>query len=146
MPISNELMERLKHRRELDLAWAAGIIDGEGYVGVTTPRQYFYARRAEMIYMKSYVVLKVNMTHRGTIDRLRILFGRGSVWEQKPRKVGNKKQWEYRAANNIAIAVLREIQPYAVTKKERIDHILQMVDSGEPLKPTANVRRKVRQI
>ena len=90
-----------------DLAWAAGIIDGEGCI-------LAYETKAGCA-----LRLTVRMVHKPTVIRLCTLFG-GKV-KRCPTK--HRMAWEWMRAGQQAAYILKQLQPYMVTKAEESYHL-----------------------
>lgn len=90
-------------------AWLAGIIDGEGAIGLGTEAE-------------QQVNLQVSMTHQATIERLREITNVGYIvaWLPKgPTKSKTyKKAYKWQCKSRDAVAVLRLCLPWLYTKKE----------------------------
>lgn len=102
---------------ELELAWAAGLIDGEGCVFINRSRRVLASRQQTDTYR---LVLKVTMGCRTTVDRLQTIFGVGTVQNHAPAsdKVNASYSWICQSAQ--AKAVFDLVQPYSVTKSAEI--------------------------
>ena len=111
---------------EIDIAWAAGIIDGEGWVAV----QSAFDKKRGRSYPKPFIV--VGMTHEETILKLYEIFGVGSLsspkWPDKPQYTGRKQTFRWSTANRKALEVAQRIAPYMVTKREAVAMILANYD------------------
>lgn len=105
-------------------SYFAGLIDGEGTVGV-----YPYKQASKM-----RPVIKLNMTCQKTVLAIHAHFG-GSFM---PKKVynGNLPQWHWIVTFNKAIDVAEAIRPYLITKAAMADKILscQRKPRGRPRK------------
>lgn len=108
-----------------DLAWAAGIIDGEGsifiqkgdYTGKVYPKGKRRIRREKS---PTYVLrLAVKMVDQPTIQRLSELFD-GKCLLLNRRTVMNRKVYSWSACGYKALEILQKICPYATTKKNQI--------------------------
>jgi len=99
-----------------DLAWFAGLFDGEGYIGILPSRKNRY---------NSYhLVIGINMTHYATIKHIRSVWGFGSVNLIKQAHIGKdgcsrKALWRWCVGPNQSLQVLMICYPYLVTKKEQ---------------------------
>jgi hypothetical protein len=94
------------------LAWVAGLFDGEGSVGIDRLRPY---RQSGERAVKYRLRLRVGMNHKPTIERLRAVMGGGSITSRKRRgRCADHHIWKADGAN--AYDVLRLIEPYLVTK------------------------------
>ncbi|KKL99979.1 hypothetical protein LCGC14_1809020 [marine sediment metagenome] len=111
--------------KQTDLAWAAGIIDGEGsihiqktnYVNKIYPNAKRKVRRERS---PSYTLrLTVRMTDKPTIEKIAKIF-EGRCLELKRRTVKNKKVYSWAACGYRTLEILNLIEPYSVTKKNQI--------------------------
>lgn len=106
--------------KETEYAWAAGIIDGEGYIGMTKNKPGVNRR----ITISFQIRISVRMTHRDTIEKLHSLFG-GTF---KVCNLRNKTKWkccyEWYAGDKCTINVLTLVLPYLVTKKSQAELVL----------------------
>ena len=108
---------------ELDYAWAAGIIDGEGCIfirrnkggGSNGAKTYYYS-----------LGIKVTMGHEPTILRLREMFGSGS--KHTVSQLGWNLAYTWLAQAKIARTVLDKITPYCFTKAEEIKVAYEFLD------------------
>lgn len=105
--------------RETDLAYMAGLMDGEGTIGIT--------RRSGGPTYKSLrytLVVAVQMSDRPSIDHVAALFQR-SVYEKGPyanmRKTAYLLQWQAR----VAAELLEPLVPYLVLKRPQAEIALQ---------------------
>jgi hypothetical protein len=98
-----------------DLAWAAGIVDGEGCIYVHKRKG---TRKNSILYT---LVLKVNMTHSDTILRLHSIFCVGHVNTLNKVTVNGKKQYMWRVTSLNAANVLKLMHPYLVTKQKEAE-------------------------
>lgn len=97
-----------------DLAWVAGLFDGEGSVG-------FYRRSDKRNKTGSayYIVASIHMTHAPTIQRIANMFP-GVRWSAYHKNVKHRTCFCWRLYNAKARAFLNEILPYTFTKAEEI--------------------------
>lgn len=93
-------------------AYFAGLIDGEGYIGLENCGKGWYRP-----------CIRVKMTCRQTVEAIRAYFMVGRV-VHRPLSVSSpyykpthKPQWEWYARRKDALAVLERILPYLITKK-----------------------------
>lgn len=100
---------------QTDAAWAAGFIDGEGYIGIT--REY------NPKYQKTYykVTLMVGQVHLLPIEKLQLMFG-GKVSHRDNKHQGF---WTWRVSGENAYSAIRYILPYLVAKKRQAELLLQ---------------------
>ncbi len=115
---------------DTDLAWAAGLIDGEGYVGV----------KKVLNHRQNYISqcwVSVAMTHFAAVERLHEMFGVGSVFETlRPKNPLHKPQKRWTAVSRHAYYVAKQIAPYAVVKRIELFSIIAHYEHGE--KPKIN--------
>lgn len=95
--------------RELQVAWAAGFLDGEGYIALTR---------------EGKPVIEVSQIKREPLDRLKGLFGGSICTMGRPTKAGNPI-FRWRMTDTPALLALVEMQPLLVVKREIADGILQ---------------------
>ncbi len=113
-----ESLAMIEQANEVDLAWAAGLIDGEGCVSVVT----YEAEHAERCTTRRYVlVLKVTMGHRPTVERIASLLGVGTVQAHVAKSARVNASYSWVAQSRRAEAALRAVRPYLVTKAKEAD-------------------------
>lgn len=115
------------HQRETEVAWAAGLIDGEGCLRVQpngTPD------------------LTIDMVHQETIHRIRGIFG-GTVRSYKR----SRRVWRWRARSCDVQKILAECQPYFITKGREAWELLHYLEAREHTlgggKHTKNQKRAI---
>lgn len=129
--------------KDTTLAYAAGILDGEGHFSITwdRPRDRYLG------------MVGVMNTNRDLLDWLQNTFG-GSIYHRK--SPSNKSHWkeryEWRAGNTSIDTMLPPIVPYLIIKKRHakimIDFRLTMTASshlprpGLPINPAIRAKRK----
>lgn len=101
----------------LKVAWAAGIIDGEGCITITKQQPGSGGR----VNPSHRLYVKVSMGHLPTVERLREIFGRGAIttWRSKSPRENDAYCWWVAARD--AQAVLDAVRPHLVTKAEEAD-------------------------
>jgi hypothetical protein len=109
-------------RRE-DLAWAAGVIDGEGCISLTR-RSPQTSRQVNCNYR---LILKVTMCHKPTIARLRKIFGCGTLHKQKAQQSYWTDSWVWFCNATDAGACLRLLREFLLTKAKEADVALQFL-------------------
>lgn len=100
---------------ETDLAYAAGLIDGEGYIGIVrrSPGKSGYQRG-------SYTLQAcVTMAHEPTIRWLTETFGM-SYFRKEPRQAHHSVTHLAYLHHQRACEFLRLVQPYMKTKAEQV--------------------------
>src|SRR5260221_2107931 len=95
--------------RSHQLAWAAGIVDGEG-----------------CIFIGAGVSLRVRVGVTNTdirmIERLKELFGGNAAYRRRnDRNPNHKNIWDWEVAAKKAEACLKEVLPYLVCKRDQAE-------------------------
>lgn len=103
--------------RELRTAYFAGIIDGEGYIGLLPNNR---AKTLGLYIPK----LSVNMTCEKTITSLQEHFNCGTISLKQPKGLSKKMAYLWSLSDANARNVIQEIYPYLITKKENADKVL----------------------
>ena len=96
------------------LAWAAGIVDGEGCIALVKGRH----RRC-----KEYYALRVAVTNTDPrmLLQLRHTLG-GAITKHGVIKVaGHKRVWRWSATGRIAAEMLQKMLPWLVTKRDQAE-------------------------
>jgi hypothetical protein len=118
-----------------DLAWAAGIFDGEGCIGAYKNRQYIRLK------------VEVNNTDPRMPLKLHSMFG-GSLYLHPPYKDRPHEQQLYRwcAMDTQAGDIIAQIYPYLTVKKEQAAIALEFcktyVGKGKRLPPETFTKRE----
>ena len=98
--------------RRLDLAWAAGFFDGEGYIGINP------ARRSRNNTRSYTLVTTVGQVGPEPIHKLQsILGGRVYRYEKRPDNRGAVSVWQ--ASSGSAAMALSMMLPFLVVKSEQ---------------------------
>lgn len=114
--------------KKTELAWAAGIVDGEGCVTIShVPAK----RQKGCLNDRHALYLKVTMGDKPTVDRLHKLFGIGSVQINIQKKYNTA--WSWLCCSRDAGIALRKLLPYLVTK--RAETLLAIEFDALPLYP-----------
>ena len=113
---------------ESDLAYFAGLFDGEGSVYFKRMDQMKHKRPGKPVHKVWIVRMEIAMTDKETIKWCPDLFQCGSFGERKVKE-GYKRQWRWRVAHRDALKVALSIWPYAKTKLHKIE---QIIDHYQP--------------
>jgi len=101
---------------EVDYAWLAGIVDGEGYVGFMSDGKG----------RKPVAVIEVKMTCKATIERCMEISGTGHFRGGRyPSASCRLQQFTWRCKGGDAKAVARCLLEYAVTKKSKLAELAE---------------------
>ncbi len=93
--------------RDVDAAYLAGIIDGEGCL---TP-------------IRGYPRIRIVMSDYPTVSWVAATMGT-RLHKRGPYGVGLKQLWDTTAHGTTALSVLREVRPYLITKADAADDAL----------------------
>jgi len=109
----------LKDASKIELAYCAGIIDGEGCfsLGRTT-------RGGRAISPKWYCKVSVDMTDRRPLEILSDLF-KGKISPRKPQILGHKPGWIWQRWDLSAGEVASNLLPFLQVKKAQAELILE---------------------
>ena len=106
-------------KTETQKAYLAGLIDGEGHIGITMAMQ-----RKDSVYWRTHsMIVTVANTHLETLAWVKSLWLGTLVIRKQPRQtipIGNLR-WSSRQA----VEVLKDIQPYSRIKSAQIELALQ---------------------
>jgi len=99
--------------RSHELAWAAGFIDGDGFITIGTRNQTINGKT----YTGHYLRVGCNHVGKAPIDELYRLFG-GNV-KYNPKVKGNRKaRYQWTLNTSAAKECLVQLLPYLVNKRE----------------------------
>ena len=113
---------------KLDIAYIAGIFDGEGSL---TYKKYKERRKKgnKINYYDCWrIAMEVSMTDKNTIELIHETLMCGTV---RPKKVpkGMKPQWRWRCTFRDCLYVCKKLWPFAIVKLHKIE---QVIDHYEP--------------
>jgi len=117
---------------DTELAWAAGIIDGEGCITIT---RYGPKGKRHGPYYRG--ILKVGNSDPRMIIKLTQMFGCGITL--KPAKTNRLPQYIWQKGAHDAVEVLKQVRPYLVNKADQADVLLafyQLKPKYERASPT----------
>lgn len=97
-------------------AWAAGLFEGEGTIGI----------------IKGRVRVAIHMTDYDVLEKLRDNFG-GQIYNTKKQKDHHKQSWVWTiTSTENAMSFLMDIEPYLGSRrKARIDEAVNAVEDGK---------------
>lgn len=112
---------------ELDLtdtqaAYIAGLIDGEGWVGICTMSPNLKNGNVSTTFVPR---VQVEMTNEKTIEWLHKTVGFGFITRIRERK-DRKPAWKYVIANRQASKLLQRILPFMITKREQAELLIEI--------------------
>ena len=106
-------------KTETDKAYLAGLVDGEGHIGITTAMQ----RKGDGYWRTHCLIVTVSNTHLETLAWVKSLWQGTLVVRKQPRNkvpIGNLR-WSSRQA----VEVLNDIKPYVRIKATQLELALQ---------------------
>lgn len=117
----------------IELAYAAGIIDGEGTIGITeiAPGGSRSDGRPMRVSPQFRVYVSVAMTEPGAVLFLADLFGMGNVYSRPPRRPGHKGVHSWSVSGPRAAFVVEAIEPYLRVKREQASVVLDFYRGRE---------------
>ena len=114
---------------KLDIAYIAGLFDGEGNVSY---KRYPKKRKgAKKDYMTWNIRLEISMTDKNIIELVHETLMVGTVHEKPPGKgqIGKKMQYRWRCGYRDALHVCKLLWPHVIIKLHKIE---QIIDHYEP--------------
>ncbi len=124
---------------ETELAWAAGLFDGEGTLGAY-PRKRLNGQKA----IKWTIQARLAMVEHEPVRRFHEIVRVGTVNPRHIDKPNCRSQLEWQAGSNNVVRVLNKLMPYFVAKREQAELLLELVATfhrGRPLPAGLNERR-----
>lgn len=121
------------------IAWAAGVIEGEGCIQATKGRLSSHDGRRLICFS-----LRVVMTDLDVIERLHETFGVGSVFPYKNLHGLGTKQlycWDVRRATDVKAVCVAIHSFMGQRRKAQIDAVLQALEAFPPVDNAERVRR-----
>ena len=114
---------------KLDIAYIAGLFDGEGTVSYKK-----YPRKRKGVkkdYMTWNIGLEISMTDKNVIELVHETLMVGTVRKKPPGKnqMGRKMQYRWRCSHRDALHVCKLLWPYVIIKLHKIE---QIIDHYEP--------------
>ena len=94
-----------------DRNWAAGLIVGEGYIGIVDTSTSYQ------------LVIEVTMTSKKAVEKLYDLFGGRFKPLKKDKRF--KQTWQWSISGYKATDVLKLIKPYVIGKEEEVEIALK---------------------
>lgn len=103
---------------ELQIAWSAGFLDGEGAVMITKSSPSPKNPKGQV-----YLVVKAVQKTEAPICKLHLMYG-GTI-----KFVSNRNQWEWRVFGDRASTVLRMMRPYLIVKSVHADIAIEFQET-----------------
>ena len=104
---------------ETALAYLAGIIDGEGYIGIkrTTRRD----ARSPIYHER----IQVRMTDEAAIQFLAATLG-GNYYREQPHANDGRPLYCWQASDALACRILERVMPYLIVKRDQAENVLRL--------------------
>lgn len=109
---------------ELEKAWFAGILDGEGHIGIGgrySKDGYKPYLAGSKQYVGYYLLMEIEMAHQRTILRIEEIWGLGNCYKRHDSRYPKTSTYRWTAFSNIAKQVLEGTYPYLVTKRKQAE-------------------------
>ena len=119
----------MNDNHKLDIAYIAGLFDGEGTVSY---KKYPKKRKGvKKDYITWNIRLEISMTDKNIIELVHETLMCGSVAKKPPSKgqMGRKMQYRWRCSHRDALHVCKLLWPHTVVKLHQIE---QIIDHYEP--------------
>lgn len=96
----------------LEIAYLAGLIDGEGCIG------FRLEKRKDRTNSYLRIILTITMTNFEVLSEVHKQCG-GYLGKYIDKRPQNRQQWRWAVGDKTAIAVLKQISPYLIVKKNQ---------------------------
>ena len=110
--------------KDTDIAYCAGLIDGEGYIGIKKTPAYTCQERQTPGYIAR---LQMRMVDEGAIRFMAETFG-GWYYKEKTHLAKGRPLYCYQATHRDAERILRIVLPYLRVKQEAAKTVLSLRD------------------
>ena len=108
----------MKELRNTTLAYLAGFIDGEGYIGIRK------GKRKGCVNLVYWCEMRAVNTRIAPLELLRATFD-GMIYLRRGRKHNWKDQWHWVAPLSTIQTILTALLPYLIIKKEDAELLLR---------------------
>lgn len=108
---------------KLTASYLAGLIDGEGYIGILQVKK---GNKAEWFSNRELMlvpVIKVTMTHKEVVTWLKDSFG--GTFETRKAHHNNRESYGWTLKKNAAIDFVKKIYPYLMVKRQQAETLLR---------------------
>lgn len=103
------------------LAYIAGLVDGEGYIGIK--KDQVKGRGINPVY---YERMSIAQTDKEMVNLFLDFFECGKIYLHKHSKLSKQGYWSWETSNLKAIFVIKQIYPYLRIKKPEADLVLKL--------------------
>lgn len=115
-------MEGYSVTTETDIAYCAGLVDGEGYIGIKRTKAYRCQGRSTPGY---HARIGIKMVDDGAIKFFAETMG-GWYWGEKSSLANGRPYFVYQATDAKAEGILRVLLPYLRVKRESAETVLML--------------------
>ena len=124
-----------------DIAYMAGLFDGEGSVEYTRRLEKRTKGRRYKVWR---ITLEMSMTDESVIRWVHEVLGVGTVSARVKNKSPSskphwKKQWRWRCSFREALYVAKLLWPHAQTKLHKLEQIIDHYDTEDEARPSADI-------
>ena len=106
--------------KKTDIAYIAGLIDGEGYIGIKKG-----TIRKDCTNPSYHARIQIRMVDEPAIKFVSDMVG-GNYYKEKPNAQNGRPLYCYQASDKAAAAILETILPYLKVKKQSAETVLQL--------------------
>lgn len=107
---------------DVEKAWLAGVIDGEGSIFLSKLTHGNWRYRRGFIYVPA---LKVSNSNRAFSNKVRDTIGKGSVNFVEEKRSRWKDRWDYTGSGFVLRGLLPQILPHMLVKREVAQRMLE---------------------
>jgi len=107
--------------KETDIAYIAGLIDGEGYIGIKKDKGYKCQKRQTPGF---HARLQIRMVDESAIKFIAESLG-GWYYKEKPSCANGRPLYCYQASDKNAAEIIRTVRPYLRVKRLSADTVLE---------------------
>jgi len=105
-----------------NLAYLAGLIDGEGYIGIKRSKPY--APNGELS-VKYHARIQVRMVEEAGIKLLQETLG-GSYYREKGHCKNGRLLYCYQASDKLAVMIIKSLLPYLRIKNRQSELVIEL--------------------
>lgn len=108
------------------IAYLAGLVDGEGYVGIKKTHG-----RKDCVNPQYHERIQIRMVEEKAIKLFKNTFGGNYYRETEHSKYSKKPLYCYQATDKLAAGIIKILIPFLLIKKRQAEFILQLRKSKE---------------
>ncbi len=122
---------------DLEKAWLAGFIDGEGCIGLQCIK----------VHGKKYFGIRIQITQTspGVLEHVAKITGVNRLCRTKRLGANQADAWRWDADMNDSEKVLNDILPYLIRKKEVAELAIEFIDFWKKNRPPKKPRGKLQE-